>query len=164
MENPYSKDLQLTAIRGARRYLPDRLTRIAAPHKLLDPDAGPLIAVKLHILTRKSLGGLPTDLDGRVLGSRRGAGPRSLRRRRGGRLRGRGYARLPGAEGTFLGGCLFLGRIAGRARSRPLAERGPPAELGGRSLCDCAAGPEKNLRRALERTDWAVHYRRQAPK
>ena len=62
IDNPFTKDLQVTAIHGARRYLGDRLTRVAAPHKLLDPDAGPLIAVKLHILTRKTLGGLQTDL------------------------------------------------------------------------------------------------------
>jgi uncharacterized protein len=40
---------------------------VAAPHKMLDPDAGPLIAVRLSIITRKTLGGLETDLDGRVL-------------------------------------------------------------------------------------------------
>ena len=66
MANPYSKDSQVTAIHGARRYLADRITRIAAPHRLLDPDAGPLIAVKLHVLTRKSLGGLHTDLQARA--------------------------------------------------------------------------------------------------
>ncbi len=58
MDNPYAKDLHVTAIHGARRYLADRITRVAAPHKLLDSKAGPLIAVKLHILTRKTLGGM----------------------------------------------------------------------------------------------------------
>ena len=67
MDNPYSKDAQVTAIHGARRYLADRLTRVAAPHRLLDPDAGPLIAVRLRILTRKTLGGLETDLSGQAL-------------------------------------------------------------------------------------------------
>jgi predicted oxidoreductase len=67
IDNPYTKDLQVTAIHGARRYLADRITRIAAPHKLLDPEAGPLIAVKLHVLTRKTLGGVHTDLSARVL-------------------------------------------------------------------------------------------------
>ncbi len=57
MDNSYSKDAQVQGIRNARRYLGDRLGRVAAPHKILDPAAGPLIAVKLHILTRKSLGG-----------------------------------------------------------------------------------------------------------
>jgi predicted oxidoreductase len=69
IRNPYSKDLQVTAVRGTRSYRADRLIRTAAPHRLLDPKAGPLIAVKLHILTRKTLGGLHTDLDGRVLGA-----------------------------------------------------------------------------------------------
>jgi predicted oxidoreductase len=67
VRNPYTKDLQLTAIHGARRFLADRVSRIAAPHRILDPKAGPLIAVRLSILTRKSLGGLQTDLSGRVL-------------------------------------------------------------------------------------------------
>ena len=67
VENPYTKDLQVTAIHGARRFLADRITRVAAPHRILDPDAGPLIAVRLSILTRKSLGGLQTDLSSRVL-------------------------------------------------------------------------------------------------
>jgi hypothetical protein len=61
--------MQIMAIRAARRYLGDRLIRTARPHRLLDPDAGPLIAVRLHVLTRKTLGGLQTDLDSRVLGS-----------------------------------------------------------------------------------------------
>ena len=66
--NPFAKDAQVAAIRGARRYLGDRLMRTARPHALLDPRAGPLIAVRLHILTRKSLGGLETDLSARVIG------------------------------------------------------------------------------------------------
>ena len=55
------------AIRAARRYLGDRLIRVAKPHRMLDPAAGPLIAVKLSVLTRKTLGGLETDLSSRVL-------------------------------------------------------------------------------------------------
>src|SRR5690606_30026041 len=65
--NPFTKDLQITAIHGARAYLGDRLIRTARPHRILDPEAGPLIAVRLNILTRKSLGGLETDLSSRVL-------------------------------------------------------------------------------------------------
>jgi predicted oxidoreductase len=119
--NPYSKDMQVTAIRGARRYLADRLTRVAAPHKLLDPDAGPLIAVKLHILTRKTLGGLHTDLSGQALGS-------DQRPMRGlfaaGEVAGFGGGGMHGyrsLEGTFLGGCLFSGRVAGRAIAEAVA-------------------------------------------
>ena len=77
IENPYTKDLQVTAIRGARRYIPDRITRVAAPHRILDPKAGPLIAVRLNILTRKTLGGLQTDLSSRVLAGRRRAARRA---------------------------------------------------------------------------------------
>ncbi|MGW4852413.1 FAD-binding dehydrogenase [Streptomyces sp. NPDC004288] len=119
--NPFTKDLQVTAIRGARRYLGDKLIRTAAPHRILDPAAGPLIAVRLNILTRKSLGGLETDLDSRVLteggapldgvyaaGEAAGFG--------GGGVHG--YRSL---EGTFLGGCVFSGRAAGRAAARAVS-------------------------------------------
>jgi uncharacterized protein len=115
IEHPYTKDLQITAIRGARRYLADRVTRVAAPHRLLDPKAGPLIAVRLWVLTRKTLGGLETDLSARVL--RPGGEPL-----RGvyaaGEVTGSGGGGMHGyrsLEGTFLGGCLFSGRVAGRA-------------------------------------------------
>jgi predicted oxidoreductase len=114
-DNPYSKDLQVTAIHGARRYLSDRITRVASPHKLLDEDAGPLIAVKLHILTRKTLGGLHTDLSGRVLGAD-GSPVRGLYA--AGEVAGFGGGGMHGyraLEGTFLGGCLFSGRVAGRS-------------------------------------------------
>ncbi|MEA2282063.1 MAG: uncharacterized protein QOK21_2670 [Solirubrobacteraceae bacterium] len=118
--NPYAKDLQVTAIHGARRYLADRVTRIAAPHALLDPKAGPLIAVKLHILTRKTLGGLQTDLDGRVLHA---GGEPLPGLYAAGEIAGFGGGGMHGyraLEGTFLGGCLFSGRTAGRALARAL--------------------------------------------
>jgi predicted oxidoreductase len=121
MANPYSKDLQVTAIRGARRYLPDRVTRVAAPHRLLDPAAGPLIAVRLHILTRKSLGGLQTDLSSRVLQAS-GEPLRGLYA--AGEAAGFGGGGVHGyrsLEGTFLGGCLFSGRVAGRAAAAETA-------------------------------------------
>jgi predicted oxidoreductase len=119
--NRFTKDSQVNAIRSARGYLADRVTRVVAPHRVTDPKAGPLIAVKLHILTRKSLGGLETDLDSRVLkpdgkvfdglyaaGEAAGFG--------GGGVHG--YRSL---EGTFLGGCVFSGRAAGRAAARDTA-------------------------------------------
>jgi predicted oxidoreductase len=115
MANPYSKDLQVTAIHGARRYLADRITRVAAPHRLLDPEAGPLIAVRLHILTRKTLGGLQTDLGGRVL---QASGEPLEGLYAAGEAAGFGGGGVHGyrsLEGTFLGGCLFSGRAAGRA-------------------------------------------------
>ncbi len=115
MENPFSKDAQVTAIHGARRYLPDRITRIATPHRLLDPEAGPLIAVRLNILTRKTLGGLETDLEGRVL---QAGGSAIDGLFAAGEVAGFGGGGMHGyrsLEGTFLGGCLFSGRAAGRA-------------------------------------------------
>ena len=119
--NPYTKDLQITAIHGARRFLADRVSRIAAPHRILDPEAGPLIAVKLHILTRKTLGGLQTDLDGRVL---QASGEPLPGLYAAGEVAGFGGGGMHGyraLEGTFLGGCLFSGRTAGRAAARALA-------------------------------------------
>ena len=115
IDNPYSKDLQVVAIHGARRYLSDRLTRVAAPHKLLDPDAGPLIAVKLNILTRKTLGGLQTDLQSRVLGTGGKPVPGLYAAGEVAGFGGGGMHGYRALEGTFLGGCLFSGRTAGRA-------------------------------------------------
>jgi predicted oxidoreductase len=117
LENPFTKDLQITAIHGARRYLADRFTRIAAPHRILDPSAGPLIAVRLWILTRKTLGGVQTDLQGRVLG---GDGQPVPGLYAAGEVAGFGGGGVHGyrsLEGTFLGGCLFSGRRAGQAIS-----------------------------------------------
>jgi predicted oxidoreductase len=126
--NTYTQDLQVTAIRGARNYLGDRLVRTAAPHRLLDPKAGPLIAVRLNILTRKSLGGLETDLDGRVLTPAPGAGEERGEPLQGlyaaGEAAGFGGGGMHGyrsLEGTFLGGCLFSGRTAGRAAAKATA-------------------------------------------
>ena len=116
--NRFTKDSQITAIRAARRYLADRVSRVVAPHRLTDPKAGPLIAVKLHILTRKSLGGLETDLESRVL---RGDGTVMPGLYAAGEAAGFGGGGVHGyrsLEGTFLGGCVFSGRAAGRAAAR----------------------------------------------
>ena len=115
IDNAYSKDAQVTAIRGARSYRGDKLIRVATPHKLLDPKAGPLIAVRLHVLTRKTLGGLETDLQGRCLTH---AGSPLPGLYAAGEVNGFGGGGMMGynaLEGTFLGGCLFSGRTAGRA-------------------------------------------------
>jgi uncharacterized protein len=122
MDNPFGKDLQVMAIRNARRYRGDRLARTAAPHKILDPRAGPLIAVRLSILTRKTLGGLQTDLSGRVLSTRSGPVPSPIPGLyAAGEVAGFGGGGMHGyrsLEGSFLGGCLFSGRQAGRAAAR----------------------------------------------
>ncbi|NMO89288.1 FAD-binding dehydrogenase [Actinomycetospora sp. TBRC 11914] len=115
LANPYGKDLQLAAVRSARNYLGDKLTRVAAPHRLLDPAAGPLVGVKLHVLTRKTLGGLHTDLSGQVLGvdGEPVAGLYAAGEAAG--FGGGGVHGYRSLEGTFLGGCLFSGRTVGRA-------------------------------------------------
>jgi len=118
--NPFTKDAQITAIRGARKYLGDKLIRVAPPHRLLDPDAGPLVAVRLNLLTRKTLGGLETDLSGRVL---RPGGAVFPGLYAAGEVAGFGGGGMHGyrsLEGTFLGGCLFSGRVAGRALAAAL--------------------------------------------
>jgi predicted oxidoreductase len=112
--NKFTKDGQITAIRAAREYLGDKLGRVVPPHPLLDPKAGPLIAVKLHILTRKTLGGLETDLDSRVL---KADGTPLEGLYAAGEVAGFGGGGVHGyraLEGTFLGGCIFSGRAAGR--------------------------------------------------
>ncbi|MET7613143.1 FAD-binding dehydrogenase [Streptomyces seoulensis] len=118
MANPYSKDSQVQGIRNARRYIGDRLGRVAAPHRILDPEAGPLIGVRLRVLTRKTLGGIQTDLDSRALGPD-GSPVDGLYA--AGEVAGFGGGGVHGynaLEGTFLGGCLFSGRAAGRAAAR----------------------------------------------
>lgn len=118
LDNKFSKDGQITAIRGARNYLGDKLIRTAKPHKLLDPTKGPLIAVRLHIITRKSLGGLETDLSSRVLGPDGQPVPGLYAAGEVAGFGGGGMHGYRALEGTFLGGCLFSGRIAGRAAAQ----------------------------------------------
>jgi uncharacterized protein len=121
MVNDFTKDLQVVALRQARAYRGDKLIRVAKPHQLLDPAAGPLIAVRLRVLTRKTLGGLETDLDGRVL---RPGGEPLPGLYAAGEVAGFGGGGMHGyrsLEGTFLGGCLFSGRAAGRAAARGVA-------------------------------------------
>ncbi|MGE7603289.1 FAD-binding dehydrogenase [Peribacillus sp. NPDC097675] len=115
MDNKFTKDLQITAMRGARSYIGDRFVRVASPHKLLDPKKGPLIAVRLHIVSRKTLGGLQTDLSGRVLNATGKPVPGLYAAGEVSGFGGGGVHGYRSMEGTFLGGCLFSGRQAGRA-------------------------------------------------
>ncbi len=120
MENTFSKDMQVMAIRNARTYLPDKAIRVAKPHRLLDPAHGPLIAVRLNLLTRKTLGGLETNLDSQVI---RPDGSVFDGLYAAGEVAGFGGGGVHGysaLEGTFLGGCIFSGRAAGRALGRSL--------------------------------------------
>ncbi len=113
--NGFGKDAQIAAIRSARGFLGDKLMRSVAPHQLLDPKAGPLIAVRLHVITRKTLGGLETDLDGRVLAEGGLPIPGLFAAGEASGFGGGGMHGYRSLEGTFLGGCLFSGRAAGRA-------------------------------------------------
>ena len=115
LTNEFSKDSQINAIRQARHYRGDKLIRVAKPHRILDPAAGPLIAVKLHILTRKSLGGIQTDLSGRALDGNGEPVPGLYAAGEASGFGGGGVHGYRSLEGTFLGGCLFTGRTAGRA-------------------------------------------------
>ena len=115
LDNKFCKDLQVTAIRGARNYIGDKLIRTAPLHKILDLSAGPLIAVKLHILTRKTLGGLETNLNGQVMNDNGNPIPGLYAAGEASGFGGGGMHGYRALEGSFLGGCIFSGRIAGRS-------------------------------------------------
>jgi predicted oxidoreductase len=115
IDNPFSKDAQIMAIHEARNYRGDRLIRTAKPHRILDPKNGPLIAVRLNLLTRKTLGGLHTALDGQVLDPSGAPIPGLFAAGEVAGFGGGGYHGYNALEGTFLGGCLFSGRAAGRS-------------------------------------------------
>ena len=119
-DNPYAKDGQVMAIHNARRYRGDRLVRVAKPHRILDPANGPLIAVRLNILTRKTLGGLETDLQARALGHDGQPVPGLYAVGEAAGFGGGGLHGYRALEGSFLGGCLFSGRVAGRAAAKVL--------------------------------------------
>ncbi|MGR3763098.1 FAD-binding dehydrogenase [Rossellomorea sp. NS-SX7] len=118
IDNKFTKDLQITAMRGARHYIGDKLIRVAPPHKILDPKNGPLIAVRLNIVSRKTLGGLQTDLSGRVLDANGEVIPGLYAAGEASGFGGGGLHGYRALEGTFVGGCLFSGRVAGRAISK----------------------------------------------
>jgi uncharacterized protein len=121
IDNPYVKDTQVMGIHNARRYLGDRLIRTAKPHRILDPAHGPLIAVRLNILTRKTLGGFETDLDSRAFGANGQIIPGLYAVGEAAGFGGGGMHGYRSLEGTFLGGCLFSGRNAGRAAAKSVA-------------------------------------------
>lgn len=121
IDNEFGKDAQLTAVRGARKYRGDKLIRTATPHRILDPKAGPLIAVRLNILTRKTLGGLETDLSSRVLSASGEPVPGLYAAGEVAGFGGGGMHGYRALEGTFLGGCIFSGRTAGRAAAAATA-------------------------------------------
>src|SRR5690606_27549407 len=115
LDNDYGKDVQTALVRAARRSRGDRLVRTAAPHRFLDPKHGPLVAVRLRVLTRKTLGGVQTDLDSRALDASGQPVPGLYAAGEVAGFGGGGVHGYRSLEGTFLGGCLFSGRSAGRA-------------------------------------------------
>ena len=123
LDNEFGKDSQIAAIRAARAYLGDRLTRVVPPHRFMDPKAGPLIAVRLRIITRKTLGGLETDLSSRVLAADGAPMPGLYAAGEVAGFGGGGMHGYRALEGTFLGGCIFSGRVAGRAAARDVSTR-----------------------------------------
>ncbi|GAA5029857.1 FAD-binding dehydrogenase [Microbacterium fluvii] len=118
IDNDFTKDAQIAMLRSARAFTGDKIIRTAKPHRILDPESGPLIAVKLHVLTRKSLGGIETDLDGRALGADGAPIPGLYAAGEASGFGGGGVHGYRALEGTFVGGCLFSGRTAGRAAAR----------------------------------------------
>ncbi|MEU8818444.1 FAD-binding dehydrogenase [Actinoplanes sp. NPDC048796] len=120
MDNPYSKDAQVQGIRNSRRYWGDKIGRTASPHRILDPAAGPLVAVRLHILTRKTLGGIQTDLNSRALSPTGAPVPGLYAAGEAAGFGGGGVHGYNALEGTFLGGCLFSGRAAGKSLAASL--------------------------------------------
>jgi predicted oxidoreductase len=115
IRNPYSKDVQVSGIHNSRRFLGDRVFRTVKPHRILDPAAGPLIAVRLHVVTRKTLGGIQTDLTGQAFAQNGTRIPGLYAAGEAAGFGGGGAHGYNALEGTFLGGCLFTGRTAGRA-------------------------------------------------
>lgn len=117
-DNPFTKDVQVMAIHNARRSRMDKIVRVAKPHRILDPTKGPLIAVRLNILSRKTLGGLQTNLDSQVIGQDGAPVPGLYAAGEVAGFGGGGVHGYNALEGTFLGGCIFSGRAAGRALVR----------------------------------------------
>ena len=117
-DNPFTKDVQVMAIHNARRSRMDKIVRVAKPHRILDPTKGPLIAVRLNILSRKTLGGLQTNLDSQVIGQDGTPVPGLYAAGEVAGFGGGGVHGYNALEGTFLGGCIFSGRAAGRALAR----------------------------------------------
>lgn len=114
LDNHFGKDFQVNYLRSTRKYLGDKLIRVAKPHKILDPKNGPLIAVKLNILTRKTLGGIETDLDGRVFNNQKEIIQGLFAAGEAAGFGGGGYHGYRALEGTFLGGCIFSGMKVGQ--------------------------------------------------
>lgn len=118
LDNPFSKDAQVNYIHNARKFLGDKIVRVAPPHRILDPAKGPLIAVRLKVLTRKTLGGLETNLDGACLSADGRPIPGLYACGEASGFGGGGMHGKNALEGTFLGGCIHSGKRVGETLAR----------------------------------------------
>ena len=125
LDNKYTKDAQIMLVRNGRNFWPDSLGRVMKPHKLLDPAYGPLVAVRMNLLTRKTLGGIETDLDSNVLRSDGSRFPGLYAAGEAAGFGGGGVHGYNALEGTFLGGCIFSGRAAGMKMAEEMVDKAP---------------------------------------
>ena len=123
MDNPYSKDAQAMLIHNARSYWPDKRSRVAPPHRLLDKKHAPLIAIRMNLLTRKTLGGIETNLSSNVMRADGTPFPGLYAAGEAAGFGGGGVHGYSSLEGTFLGGCIFSGRAAGRGIAEELGPK-----------------------------------------
>ncbi|KAE8365342.1 FAD binding domain-containing protein [Aspergillus caelatus] len=129
IDNKFTKDAQIMLIQNGRNYWPDRFGRVAKPHKLADPSHGPFVAVRLNLLTRKTLGGLETDLHGRVLRPDGSPFPSLYAAGEVSGFGGGGVHGYSALEGTFLGGCIFSGRTADKTIYVTMNSNSPPTQV-----------------------------------
>ncbi len=122
-------DDQLRRIEQLRHWRGDRL-RTCKFQPIEDPDAGPLIAIRMTVLARKSLGGIQTDLSSQVLRPDGGPIPGLYAVGEAAGFGGGGMHGKRSLEGTFLGGCVFSGRLAAQA----IVGAGPGATDAGRTV------------------------------
>ena len=110
----FMNDEQLRRIAELRQYRGDRV-RLCKFQPIQDQKALPLIAIREFIISRKSLGGIQTDLESRVLdlNGQAIAGLYAVGESAG--FGGGGVHGLRALEGTFLGGCILSARSAARS-------------------------------------------------
>jgi predicted oxidoreductase len=111
---PLFNDDQLRRIAQLRSWRGDRL-RTCAFQRIVDEDAMPLIAIRMGVMARKSLGGIQTDLQSRVLRPDGEPVPGLYAVGEAAGFGGGGMHGKRSLEGTFLGGCVFSGRLAAQA-------------------------------------------------
>lgn len=110
----YHNDEQLRWISNFRTYRGDKI-RVCKFQRILDEKAFPLIAIRQFILSRKSMGGIQTDLSARALREDGSVIPSLYAVGETAGFGGGGIHGISSMEGTFLGSCILTGRVAGKA-------------------------------------------------